>query len=313
MRKKNEIQSPRGYKKRAFRSIFENNLKEIFEGLGYPLIVRQIFYAMTVRGVIPKTENGYHQTCYYLGEMRREEVLPFSWIADNTRWRIKPETYYGAKDALYMLAHNYRRDVWDGRDDRVEIWCEKDALAGVIRPITDMYDVPLYIARGYSSMTFLYNAAQTIKSIGKPTYIYHFGDFDPSGIDAANNILRGLEDHGAEINFTHVAITQDQIQDLTLPTRPTKKSDPRSKAWGNIDSVELDALQAPLLKYLVKYCILNHIDEEYLEDFRQIQEEDRWQLEQVWQQFQTSTNFSEDESSETDNPSNNRAPDQAKE
>jgi hypothetical protein len=154
-----------------------------------------------------------------------------------------------------------------------------------------MYDVPLYIARGYSSMTFLYNAAETIKTIGKPTYIYHFGDFDPSGIDAANNIKQGLEDHGAEITFVHVAITRDQIQALNLPTRPTKKSDPRSKAWGNIASVELDALEAPLLKYIVKLCILNHIDEEYLENFRKIQEEDRWQIEQTWRQFRTSTNI----------------------
>ena len=34
-------------------------------------------------------------------------------------------------------------------------------------------------------MTFIYEAAEQIKDIGKQTYIYHLGDFDPSGVDAA--------------------------------------------------------------------------------------------------------------------------------
>ena len=37
-------------------------------------------------------------------------------------------------------------------------------------------------------MTFIYEAAEQIKDIGKQTYIYHLGDFDPSGVDAAYKI-----------------------------------------------------------------------------------------------------------------------------
>jgi hypothetical protein len=38
-------------------------------------------------------------------------------------------------------------------DAYCEIWLEKDALAGVVYPITAKYDVPLMVARGYASLT----------------------------------------------------------------------------------------------------------------------------------------------------------------
>jgi hypothetical protein len=275
MKNDNQNLPKRRLRKRSFRIAFEQAVNGIFEEMGNPLTVRQIFYALTVRGIIQKTENGYHQTCYYLAEMRRDMVLPYSWIADNTRWRIKPDTYSDISIALNTWSQKYRRDIWAELPDTVEIWCEKDALAGVISPITDMYDVPLYIARGYSSMTFLYNAAETIKQIGKPTYIYQFGDFDPSGIDAAKNIRDELQNHGAKITFYHIAVTQDQIQTLDLPTRPTKKQDPRSKLWGNTASVELDALPSPILRRLVQLCINRHVDDSYVEQIRRIEEAEK--------------------------------------
>jgi len=47
----------------------------------------------------------------------------------------------------------------------LKIWLEKDALAGVIYPVTDLYDVPLMVARGYASLSFLHGAAEYIGAI----------------------------------------------------------------------------------------------------------------------------------------------------
>ena len=60
-------------------------------------------------------------------------------------------------------------------DARVEIWLEKDALTGVIDPITSKYDVALNPARGYASITFLYENATALRSTGKPCLVYHLG------------------------------------------------------------------------------------------------------------------------------------------
>ena len=205
---------------------------QIFEELKPRLTVRQIYYALTVRGVIAKTEAGYRQTCYQLGKMREQGLIPYGWIADNTRWQIKPNTDRSMEDALARWQGTYRRDLWINQPDYVEIWVEKDALAGVISPITTEYDVALYVCRGYSSTTFLYEAATYLINLGKPAYIYHFGDWDPSGVDAAYKVRDGLTKHGADIHFIRAAVTPEQIAQLELPTRETKKTDPRVQRLG---------------------------------------------------------------------------------
>jgi hypothetical protein len=139
------------------------------------------------------------------------------------------------------------------------------------------------VARGYSSQTLIYEAAEQIKQIGKTAYIYHFGDFDPSGVDAAYKIEMGLWMHGVDVHFERVAITEEQIYIYQLPMRETKASDPRSKAWGNKPSVELDALPAPILRDLVRDCIENHIDPTEWERLRLIEERERATLAEVRQ------------------------------
>jgi len=250
----------KNYSTRNKSKIIQKAILEIFAELEPSLTVRQIYYSLTVKGVIQKTEAGYRQTCYQLAKMRKTGIIPYGWIADNTRWNIKPNTYQNLEVALATWQSEYRRDIWVDQPDHVEIWVEKDALAGVISPITEEYDVPLFVSRGYSSMTFLYEAAEAIKKLGKPTYIYHFGDFDPSGVDAAYKIRDGLKRHGADIHFERMAVTPDQITSLKLPTRETKKKDPRSKSWGDKPSVELDAIPAPILRDLVRKCIESHLD-----------------------------------------------------
>jgi len=134
-------------------------------------------------------------------------------------------------------------------------------------------------------MTFIHDAAEEIKAIGKPAYIYHFGDFDPSGVNAAHDIRDKLQAHGANIHFERVAITEEQIARYNLPTRSTKRKDPRARAWGNRESVELDALPANVLRELVKDCIERHIDKHQLAATQQAERLERDTLAQVLQNF----------------------------
>jgi hypothetical protein len=149
-----------------------------------PMTVRQVFYQLVTLGVIDKTEAEYKRTvCRLLTRMRTDGVIPYGWISDNTRWMRKPRTYSGLDAALETTARAYRKSLWDEQDAYVEIWCEKDALAGVIYRITEKWDVPLMVTRGYSSLSFLYEAAQAMPT-DKPIHLYYLGDFDPSGVDA---------------------------------------------------------------------------------------------------------------------------------
>src|SRR5258708_5394277 len=94
-----------------------------------PQTVRQVFYALTVRGAIRKEEVEYQRTVVrLLMEMREKEEIPFEWIADNTRWMRKPTSFTGLDACLDATSSFYRRDLWAAMPVHVEVWCEKDAL-----------------------------------------------------------------------------------------------------------------------------------------------------------------------------------------
>jgi hypothetical protein len=208
--------------------------------------------------------------------MREAGEIPFEWIADNTRWMRKPATFVGIESCLKSTAELYRRNLWAAMPVYVEVWCEKDALAGVLMEETDVYDVPLMVARGYASLSFLHSAALAIKAKGKPTYIYHFGDLDPSGVDAARDIEAKLRRYApdVEIHFERPAVTRAQADEWNLPSRPTKMTDTRSKKF-NGTSVELDAIPARRLRELVRERIERHIDQQKLSILRTAEKSER--------------------------------------
>lgn len=227
-----------------------------------PMTVRQVFYQATVRGIIRKTDGGYDKVQTNLVQMRRNGLLPYGWLADNTRWQRKPATYHSIDHALADTARFYRKNLWADADSYVEIWLEKDALSGVVMPVTEAYDAPLMVARGYASLSFLHSAAAYIDTLSVPTFIYHLGDFDPSGVNAGEKIEQTLRELApkAEIRFERLAVSIEQIHAWNLPTRPTKETDSRCKGFGEI-SVELDAIPPGRLRWLVEQAIERHLPE----------------------------------------------------
>lgn len=198
-----------------------------------PMTVRQVYYQATVRGLIEKTEAGYTKVQTDLVLLRRTGRLPYDWLADNTRWQRKPPSFDSIKDAITATAEFYRKALWSQADAYVEVWLEKDALAGVVLPITAAYDVPLMVARGYASLSFLHSAATYINSLSVPTYIYHLGDFDPSGVNAGEKIEQTLKEMApnAHITFERIGVTQAQIESWRLPTRPTPSGRTCFASW----------------------------------------------------------------------------------
>lgn len=250
-------------------------LYEIVESMR-PMTVRQVFYQATVRNVVEKSEAGYNKVQTDLANMRRSGAMPYEWLADNTRWQRRPTTFGSIQEALDDTARFYRKSLWAHADAYVEVWLEKDALAGVVLPVTSMYDVPLMVARGYASLSFLHSAAEYIDSLDVPAYIYHFGDYDPSGVNAAEKIEQTLRElaPSATIRFHRVAVTPDQIRSMELPTRPTKSTDSRAKRFGDV-SVELDAIPPDTLREIVEAVIQRHLPRHQFEVLKAAEESER--------------------------------------
>lgn len=241
-----------------------------------PMTVRQVFYQATVRGVVEKSEAGYAKVQTDLAWLRRRNIMPYNWLADNTRWQRKPRTFDSIQQALDDTAQFYRKALWTDAGAYVEVWLEKDALAGVVQPITAAYDVPLMVARGYASLSFLHSAAEYIASLSVPTFIYHCGDFDPSGVNAGEKIEQTLREMApaADIHFERIAVNPEQIEAWDLPTRPTKSSDSRAKGFGAL-SVELDAIPPQVLRDLVEQAIQRHLPYEQFQVLKAAEESER--------------------------------------
>ena len=191
----------------------------------------------------------------------------------------KPTTFSDLQSCLDATAQFYRRNLWTNSDFYVEVWCEKDALAGVIMEETRVFDVPLMVARGYASLSFLHSAAQVIEAKGKPAFIFHLGDLDPSGLDAARDIEAKLRRYApnAEIDFERIAVTPEQVERWNLPTRPTKVKDTRAKKFSekHAASVELDAIPAHELRAIVREHIEILVDPAQLEVLKVAEESEK--------------------------------------
>jgi hypothetical protein len=259
-----------------------DNILEIVEAY-FPVTVRQVFYQLVGRAVIDKTEAEYKQTvCRLLVEMRRDGSIEYGHIADNTRWQRKPRTHRSLRAFLETSQRFYRRDVWADQDAYVEVWLEKEALSGVLYDVTEEWDVPLMVTRGYPSLSFLHSAGESIAEVEKPVFLYYFGDHDPSGVDISRKVEEEIRQFApdSEITFERVAVTPEQIDELSLPTRPTKKSDSRSRTFEG-ESVEVDAILPPELKEMCKRCIIQHIDADVLNRMADVEAAERNTLAQM--------------------------------
>jgi hypothetical protein len=112
--------------------------------------------------------------------------------------------------------------------------------------------------------------------------VYYFGAFDRSGQDAAHSLQEKLERFGDELPqcrcrviFHQVAITEEQIIELGLPTRPHKRKSPADRAWRHDFACELDAMPPDTLRALVRDCIERHLPRHQLKILKVAEESER--------------------------------------
>jgi hypothetical protein len=256
-----------------------------------PMTVRQVFYQLVTRGAIEKTEAEYQGTVIRLmTDMRLSGELRWDWIVDESRRCRITRTFNSITDAVEHTAKYYRRSALREADDYLEIWCEKDALAGVLWDVTSDYDVPLMVSRGMPSLTFLYSSAVAIQRAarwGKDSHIYQFGDHDPSGVLIPQTIERRLGEMCERLgcpppSVERVALTETQITEFNLPTRPTKREGNRHAKEFEGDSVELDALPPRVLRDMVRETIEQHISPAMVNALRAAEKSER-ELLLAWQ------------------------------
>lgn len=252
-----------------------------------PLTVRSMFYRMEAAGFIPKDERAYRLVQRANLDMRRSGIMPWRWVTDSSRTVWRKARFGDLQSYAEHVASNYAKDYWLESPVNVEVWCEKDAMQGVIYPVCLDFGLSLYVSKGQSSASYLYEAAEAIREDGRPAVIYILSDFDPAGFRIAEKIEAGLREHLPEeqdLRAVRIAVSYEQVQQYNLTTREVKKSDSGAvefiRRFGD-NACELEAMRPNTLRELLAEHLHEHMSKDRLRIMKLAEEEERKDLAQI--------------------------------
>jgi hypothetical protein len=258
-----------------------------YEASGLALTLRQLHYQFVSRNLYPNSKASYDRLQDVVSDGRLAGLISWTGLEDRTRNLKGRHHVSGIGQALAQLKLDYHLDLWANQPMRVEIWIEKEALAGVIEPIAYEESVDFFACRGYTSQSEQWRAGRRFAdyvSRGQRPVVIYMGDHDPSGLDMVEDHRRRLAMFaGVPVHVHHLALTMEQIHRHSPPPNYAKKADARYEKyraqWGE-HSWELDALPPDVLQRLVRETVQRYRDEalwsamtaELAEDVRTLEE-----------------------------------------
>lgn len=250
-----------------------------------PLTVRQVFYRLVATTGYDKTEQAYARLCEHLVRARRAGYIRFEDLRDDGVSRVGGYGYTSPEhfvEAITLHAEGYERDVQDGQDVFVELWCEAAGMMPQLRRAVEEYTVPVYSAGGFLSVTATYEIAQRALNRDVRTILLHIGDYDPSGESIftalSEDVGAFVEDRGGEApEAVRVALTKRQVDEHSLPTAPAKRSDSRSATWIG-GTCQCESLPPDLLALYARQAVELEIDTALVEEIREDQAIEREML-----------------------------------
>lgn len=249
------------------------------------MTLRQLYYQLVSKDIIPNRQNEYAKISRVLTDARMAGMVDWDFIEDRGRVPKFPNQFDDINDAMRTINNAYRLDRWKGQNNYAEVIIEKDALSGVLEPVTREYHVHLVVNKGYSSATAMHELALRLreqKEYDKNCTIFYFGDHDPSGeqmVEDMNNRLLGF---GCDVEVEKVALTMDQIEQYNPPANPVKISDSRSDSYiasHGDKSWELDALPPNVLVELVRGKLDGVLDRDAFDAVIKKEDEDKKKME----------------------------------
>jgi len=254
-----------------------NSILDEYRRQGYDLSLRQTFYQMISRDLLPdtwanqegtkNTEKSYKKLGDIISDGRLAGLIDWAMIRDRGRECIQVPHWDSPADIVDAAAYSFRINKWEDQPCYVEVFVEKQALEGVLIPVCRELDVPFSANKGYSSSSAFYEAGQRLAAQGKQgkkLRVIYFGDFDPSGVDMTRDVEERLSLFARDtVEVNRVALNMPQVRQYNPPKNPAKISDPRAgdyiSKYGD-SSWELDALDPSTLAALVREAVLDNRD-----------------------------------------------------
>jgi hypothetical protein len=263
-------------------------VKEIIEEIDMKMSLRQIYYQLVAKAIIPNNISQYKQLSHILVDARKNGEIEYDSIEDRTRsFKVNYDQKFYDITAMakwlvdYVKKSDYLLPPMLFQPKLHLIVLEKQALEAFFEDaIKKKSNTLLIINRGYNSLTQLHECAESITNLShiKEIHISYFGDWDPSGKDIERNFEEQLTEQIEEFDndfegftsFNRIGIIPQQITKFNLPTAIAKEKDARSQSWQDGGCVELDALPPTYLRQIINDQVNLHYDTSISDEVRQL-------------------------------------------
>lgn len=284
-----------------------NEIIDEYQADNLQLTLRQLYYQLVARAIIPNRVQEYKRLGDIVNNGRLAGLIDWDAIEDRTRALEALSHWNSPAEIVAACAAQFRLDKWAEQDTHVEVWIEKEALAGVFERVCQPLDVAYFACRGYTSQSEMWGAAMRFVNqikLGKRVIVFHFGDHDPSGIDMTRDIEERLvmfaSSHvgskAGRISIRRLALNMDQVEEYSPPENPAKTTDSRfasyQREFGE-SSWELDALNPRVLADLVRNAVLSVRDEETWDSVEHLEAGHRNRLQLIAERWNAVTDFLE--------------------
>ena len=238
-------------------NLLDDQIVEVLRA-DHPQSVRHVFYRMTdprLAEPVEKSDRGYRHVQSRCVALRRSGRIPYGWFADMSRRGYFVNTFDDAGDFLRQMNGLYRADLWRDAEHRCEVWAESRSIASVLLNDCKELAVSLFPCGGFSSLSFVHEAAQQHNQSGdtRPLMVFYVGDYDPAGVLIDVALQREMRKHlkaEIELTFVRIGINEEQVQLYDLSTKPRKDGDKRSQHMTY--TVEAEAMPARILRRLLR-------------------------------------------------------------
>lgn len=261
-----------------------------YQAQGFRLTLRQLYYVLLSRNVVRNANRVYKNLSPLISHARLAGRLDWDGIQDRIRVPVHPPEFSNLEELIEAALASFRLPRWEGQKHYVELWVEKDALAGVLRPLAHEFHVTLLVNRGYSSTSAMYDAHNRFAGKEAQGYVcrlFYLGDFDPSGEDMVRDIGDRFIMFGVSVRVQKLALTKEQINQYNLPPNPAKRTDPRAQAFiarHGASSWEVDALPPEVLQQIIRQAFEGILDRKLLAKILKRESKDRTALRRALEQ-----------------------------
>ena len=184
--------------------------QKLIEEYSGTITLRQMFYLLVNSGHAELNEASYRKIKNLMINARKFNRVPPTTFAEKNI--LIDEAIYNTADSyLKACASDYRIPRTFNQPNHIEVWVERQPHKVFINGLLSEYDIPVYVTGGYSSFSFVFEAAKRIEASaerrGSPRILY-FSDLSPASINM-------FESHVSEIS-THLGLTREEADAIML-------------------------------------------------------------------------------------------------